>query len=225
MILSFRVLSALLAYPEPELAAALEEGMAILEGEGLVPVRERRALLPLLESLRERDMLSAQERYVALFDRRRSASLHLYEHVHGESRDRGQAMVRLKELYRLHGLEIEARELPDYLPLFLEFLSLIPPKAAQSILAEAMPIVAAIGQRLREWQSPYAAVFDAIGALAKSRPNAAEVETILKALPPEDDSAAALDKRWEEEAVSFLGGADPGGGCGATSANPASPQR
>lgn len=226
MTLSFRVLSALLAYPEPELVKALGEGLAILERENLVPARNRRALLPLVESLRDPETLAAQERYVALFDRRRSVSLHLYEHVHGESRDRGQAMVRLKELYRLHGLEIETPELPDYLPLFLEFLSMVPFKAAQSILGEAMPIVAAIGQRLHEWKSPYAAAFDAIGALAKSRPSASDVETVLKALPPEDDSAAALDKRWEEEAVSFLGGADPaGGGCGAPSTNPASPQR
>jgi len=225
MTLSFRVLSALLTYPEPELVEALDEAVSILERENLVPARERRALDPLIDSLGDGDVLAAQERYVALFDRRRSASLHLYEHLHGESRDRGQAMVRLKELYRLHGLEIEARELPDYLPLFLEFLSMIPLKVAQSILAEAMPIVAAIGQRLHEWQSPYAAVFDAIGALAKSRPSASDVESVLKALPPEDDSAAALDKRWEEEAVSFLGGSDPGGGCGAASTKPASPQR
>ena len=225
MTLSFRALSALLAYPEPELVEALGEGMAILERENLVPVRERRALLPLVESLRDPDAFAVQERYVALFDRRRSVSLHLYEHIHGESRDRGQAMVRLKELYRLHGLEIEARELPDYLPLFLEFLSTIPLKAAKSVLGEAMPVVAAIGQRLREWKSPYAAVFDAIGALAKSCPSPSDVETVLKALPPEDDSAAALDKRWEEEAVSFLGGTDPGGGCGASANNPASRQR
>jgi len=224
MTLSFRVLSVLLAYPEPELIEALGEGMAILERENFVPIRHRSALLPLIENLRDPDTLAVQERYVALFDRRRSVSLHLYEHVHGESRDRGQAMVRLKELYRLHGLEIEARELPDYLPLFLEFLSMIPFKAAQSILAEVMPIVAAIGQRLHEWQSPYAAAFDAIGALAKSRPSASDIETVLKSLPPEDDSAAALDKRWEEEAVSFLGGTDPGG-CGTSSSNSASPQR
>jgi nitrate reductase molybdenum cofactor assembly chaperone NarJ/NarW len=225
MTLTFRVLSALLAYPEPETVEALDEGMEILDREGLVPARARRALAPLVRSLRDGDALAAQERYVALFDRRRSASLHLYEHLHGESRDRGQAMVRLKQLYRLHGLEIEARELPDYLPLFLEFLSLIPLKAAQSILSEAMPVIAAIGQRLREWDSPYAAAFDAVGTLAKSRPQASEIKTVLKALLPEDDSAASLDKRWEEEAVSFLGGADPGGACGTPSSNPASPQR
>ena len=88
-----------------------------------------------------------------------------------------------------------------------------------------MPIVAAIGQRLQEWRSPYAAVFDAIGALTKSRPSKTEIAIVLKALPPEDDSAAALDKRWEEEAVSFLGGTDPGAGCRAASPNPAPSQR
>lgn len=222
---TYRVLSALLAYPDPAILSERAAFSRVLAEEGLLSAARRRELDAFMAELAGLDPLEAQERYVSLFDRNRSLSLHLYEHIHGESRDRGQAMVRLKELYRLHGLEIEARELPDYLPLFLEFLSTIPLKAAKSVLGEAMPVVAAIGQRLREWKSPYAAVFDAIGALAKSCPSPSDVETVLKALPPEDDSAAALDKRWEEEAVSFLGGTDPGGGCGASANNPASRQR
>ena len=94
-MLTFRVLAALLAYPETELIASLDEAAAIIESEGLLPPRQRAPLLALIERLRAEDLLDSQERYVALFDRRRSLSLHLYEHVHGESRDRGQAMVRL----------------------------------------------------------------------------------------------------------------------------------
>lgn len=197
-MLTFRVLAALLAYPEPELIAALDEAVAILESEALVPRRERAGLGDLIEHLRDGDLLDRQEGYVALFDRRRSLSLHLYEHVHGESRDRGQAMVRLVQLYRLHGLEIAARELPDYLPLFLEFLSLLAPEPARRLLSEPLPIVAAIGKQLHEAGSAYAAIFDALCAVAGGRPDSV-VEL------PADDDAAALDRNWEEEEVSFMG--------------------
>jgi nitrate reductase molybdenum cofactor assembly chaperone NarJ/NarW len=198
MMLTYRVLAALLAYPEAETVAALDEVEQIIVREGLVPPHRRAVLAELFESMRAGDLLDLQERYVALFDRRRSVSLHLYEHVHGESRDRGQAMVRLAQLYRLHGLEIAARELPDYLPLYLEFLSVLPPAAVPRFLTEAMPIVAAIGERLRAWQSPYAAVFEALVAIANA-PASAIV------LPDDDEDAAALDREWEEQEVSFMG--------------------
>jgi nitrate reductase delta subunit len=215
MMLTFRVLAALLSYPEPELIEALDEAVAILEDEDLVPQARRAALDALITSLRGDDLLSVQERYVALFDRRRSVSLHLYEHVHGESRDRGQAMVRLAELYRLHGLEITACELPDYLPLFLEFLSLVPLAAARSFLAEPLPILAAIESRLAEWRSPYAAVFAALAAVAGKMPSAGDRDTALALIPAEDDDPEALDRVWEEQEVSFMGaGAAGGEGCG-----------
>lgn len=206
-MLTFRVLAALLAYPEPELLAALGEASAIIASEGLMPPRERATLEALIERLRWDDLLDAQERYVALFDRRRSLSLHLYEHVHGESRDRGQAMVRLAQLYRFHGLEIAARELPDYLPLFLEFLSVLP-VAARRLLNESLPIVAALGRKLHEAGSPYAAIFDALLAIAGGAP--AEVIEIAT----DNADPDALDREWAEEEVSFLGAAAIGaGGC------------
>jgi nitrate reductase delta subunit len=207
-MLTFRVLAALIAYPEADTVAALDEAAAILAGEGLVPAREQAALAELCASLRRGDLLDAQERYVAQFDRRRSVSLHLYEHVHGESRDRGQAMVRLAQLYRLHGLEISVRELPDYLPLYLEFLSVLPSADARRFLGEALPLAVAIGRRLRDWQSPYAAVFEALEAIAGGRPAS------IAEIPPEDDDTEALDRQWAEEEVSFLGAAAAGAeGC------------
>ena len=198
---TFRVLAALLAYPEPDLIEALDEAVEIIVGEGLIPSPEMTGLIGLIEHLRDDDLLNAQERHVALFERRRSVSLHLYEHVHGESRDRGQAMVRLVQLYRIHGLEIAAHELPDYLPLYLEFLSVLPPAAARRFLGEALPIVAAIGSRLCEWASPYAAVFDALVAIAGPPPQ----DPV--ALPIDENDPAALDRAWEEQEVSFIGAA------------------
>jgi len=206
---TFRVLSALLRYPEQELLNAADELIEVLEGEALLPATERCAVAAFIEELSRLELLDAQERYVALFDRSRSLSLHLYEHVHGESRDRGQAMVRLDQLYRLHGLEIAARELPDYLPLFLEFLSLLPERAARSMLADAVHVIAALAAKLHERGSAYAPVMAAVEALAAHPAAPHAVAEAVSALPAEADTLAALDRQWEDEAVRFTAGGAP----------------
>jgi nitrate reductase delta subunit len=206
---TFKVLSCLLAYPEPALLASGAELTAAIADEGLLPAAHQTAVMTFLADLTALDPLEAQERYVALFDRNRSLSLHLYEHVHGESRDRGQAMVQLGEIYRLHGVEIDAQELPDYLPLFLEFLSLLPLKAAASLLSEAVHVVAALQEKLTSRASPYAAVMAAIVALAAKPAERAAIEEVLAMLKPEADSLEALDRQWEEEAVQFTAARAP----------------
>ena len=119
---TLRVLSALLRYPDEAVQQAAPVFSALLAEDGLLTPDQRAALAPLIERLAHDDLLDSQGAYVALFDRGRALSLHLFEHVHGESRDRGQAMVDLRDRYEAQGLEIEAKELPDYLPLFLEYL-------------------------------------------------------------------------------------------------------
>ncbi|MEI8274986.1 MAG: nitrate reductase molybdenum cofactor assembly chaperone, partial [Hyphomicrobiales bacterium] len=126
MAKTFKVLSALLAYPSVELQQATADLRTVVETEALVPAAIRRQLDVLLADLAEGDIYDLQERYVLLFDRTRSLSLHLFEHVHGESRDRGQAMVDLLAMYEDKGLAAVKNELPDYLPLFLEFLATLP---------------------------------------------------------------------------------------------------
>jgi nitrate reductase molybdenum cofactor assembly chaperone NarJ/NarW len=207
---TFRVLSGLLSYPEQDLLDALPECRAVLEREALLPPAERAALEKFIDTLAGTELLDAQERYVALFDRNRSLSLHIYEHVHGESRDRGQAMVRLSELYRLHDLDIFARELPDYLPLFLEFLSVLPERPARSMLADAAHVIAALHGKLRARDSAYAAVMAAVEALAAHRPAEHLVAEAEAALPAEADELAALDRQWEDEAVRFTAAGAPG---------------
>src|SRR5262249_57680544 len=130
---TFKVLSALLSYPTEELQAAVPELAAALSRESLIPAAIRRRLDVLLNEIATGDLYDLQERYVLLFDRTRSLSLHLFEHVHGESRDRGQAMIDLKALYEKAGLEIDAAELPDFVPLFLNFLSTHPPPDTYSL--------------------------------------------------------------------------------------------
>ena len=130
MAMTYRALSRLLSYPEEALQAEARLCVDVIRKEGLVPERIVTSLAKLAEQLASTDLFELQAGYVDLFDRTRSVSLHLYEHVHGESRERGPAMVALVELYKTHGLEMEVSDLPDYLPVFLEFLSILPEKEA-----------------------------------------------------------------------------------------------
>lgn len=155
---TYRILSALLSYPQAELIAALPE----IENALADDAETHLALQPLLNFLKENSLIALQENYVGTFDRTPSVALHLFEHIHGESRDRGQAMVDLIEEYRRYGFEPEASELPDYVPLFLEFLSLVEEDAAEKLLGEAIHVLAAIGIRLQRKDSPYANAFLAL---------------------------------------------------------------
>jgi len=161
----FSVLSVLLGYPEQDWLDALPELSSALPA----PVRER--LDPLFVFLRGADdMIDLQESYVATFDRRAAHSLHLFEHVHGESRDRGQAMVDLQQEYLKHGLEPSTTELPDYVPLFLEFLGQIPPQAAEDLLGDAIHVLARLGDKLAESDSPYACIFAQLRTMTAVQP-------------------------------------------------------
>ncbi|NMK45928.1 nitrate reductase molybdenum cofactor assembly chaperone [Achromobacter sp. Bel] len=162
----YRLLSALLSYPEPDLLDALGDVESALAAD---PDAEE-ALQPLIAYLATNGLIAVQENYVATFDRNRSHSLHLFEHVHGESRDRGQAMVDLLETYRGHGFEPVVSELPDHVPLFLEFLGVIEPGQAQELLDEAIHVLAAIGARLAKGGSPYAGIFAVLRAQSRVIP-------------------------------------------------------
>lgn len=203
-MLIFKVLSLLLSYPEAEMLEALDEMAAVIDQDPLLPEPRKQALQALLAGYRDVDLLDRQEDYVALFDRGRFLSLHIFEHVHGESRDRGQAMVNLLEMYQSHGFEMDSRELPDYLPLFLEFLSQLPSEQeALQLLQDAMPVLSLLGARLIERGSQFAAIFDALADLA-GEPE--EIDTIRQQAASEGDDETLLhiDEIWEEEAVSFM---------------------
>jgi nitrate reductase molybdenum cofactor assembly chaperone NarJ/NarW len=140
----------------------------------------------LLALLKEHPLIELQENYVATFDRNPAHSLHLFEHVHGESRDRGQAMVDLLDEYRRLGLEMATNELPDHVPLFLEVLGNIDPVEARALLDEAIHVLAALGDRLARDESPYAGVFTVLRSLTDVVPQAAET-------PPIRDMDEALE--------------------------------
>lgn len=207
MTRTFKAFSALLTYPTAEMQAALPELAAAIDQEALVPAAVGRQLDLLLGEMAIGDLYDLQERYVLLFDRTRSLSLHLFEHVHGESRDRGQAMIDLKTVYENGGLEIDATELPDFVPLFLEFLSTRSRPEAYDLLAQTAHVFAAMAERLRKRQSAYEAVFRALVQLAATKPKADVVSALLAEPDPDADDLAALDAAWEDEAVRFGPGA------------------
>ena len=209
---SYRALAALLHYPSAELAEAAGEVAALVKAEARLPRDAAAAIDRLAAQLTLGDLLSAQEAYVGLFDRSRSLSLHLFEHIHGESRDRGQAMVNLAAHYEAHGYSIDSNELPDFLPLFLEFLSLVEPREAAELLSDVAHILSAIRIRLERRGSDYAGVFLALEEMAGRKPDRAAVESLLEHDKPPEEEAAEMDKEWEEEPA--FGGA-PDGNCAA----------
>ncbi len=180
----YTLLATLLDYPETELLDAMQEiGQELEASSETIQV----ALEPLLSLLKEHPLIELQENYVATFDRNPAHSLHLFEHVHGESRDRGQAMVDLLDEYRRLGLEMATNELPDHVPLFLEVLGNIDPVEARALLDEAIHVVAALGDRLARDESPYAGVFTVLRSMTDVVPLAAEV-------PPIRDMDEALER-------------------------------
>ncbi|RZI42756.1 nitrate reductase molybdenum cofactor assembly chaperone [Herbaspirillum sp. HC18] len=190
----YQVLSALLTYPTRELIAGLGELEAALDSKPEI----KTALRPLFDYLKGGDRLDLEEKYVATFDRNPSHSLHLFEHIHGESRDRGQAMVDLMEEYKKHGLQMCGDDLPDYVPLFLEFLSQLEEEEAARLLSDAVHVLAHLGRKLAGNASPYAVVFDVIEKLSPvaaeelTEPPIRDMDELLETMGPGADGVEPL---------------------------------
>lgn len=182
-----RVLAALLAYPDDGLLEALPEIRALLDDDRQLSTARLATLRSLIDGLLAQDPIDAQAGYVDCFDRGRATSLHLFEHVHGDSRDRGPAMIDLGKTYAEAGLLLASNELPDYLPAVLEFASTQEPATARAFLAETAHILNAIHAALVKRGSPYAAVLAAVIELAGETPAAVNV--------PDDEP---LDASWAE---------------------------
>jgi nitrate reductase delta subunit len=192
-LLEFKMFSALLSYPTSEMRAALDEMAGLIERSPLIAPAERPGLLALIASLGEGDLLDAEERYCELFDRGRALSLHLFEHLHGESRDRGTAMVELKQLYRAAGFDLVGNELPDYLPVVLEYLSCRELPEARDMLVDCAHMLQVIARALIARQSNYAAVLQALLVIAGEQP------VDVAKVPPAKERIEDLDRAWREE--------------------------
>lgn len=191
-----KVIGLLLEYPDELLWENRDDALALVRAD--VP-----SLTPFVSELLTAPLLDRRAEWCEVFERGRATSLLLFEHVHAESRDRGQAMVDLMNQYQQAGLQIDCRELPDHLPLYLEYLSILPPAEAREGLRNIAPILALIGGRLKQRACPYYQLFDALLALAKS-PLTSDSVTKQVAGEKRDDTRQALDAVWEEEQVKFI---------------------
>ena len=196
---TLKALAALLTYPDDALREALPEIGALIVAEKRIGAGSRVRLAALVDELAAADTFDAQENYVDLFDRGRATSLHLFEHVHGDARDRGQAMVDLNVLYARNGLAISANELPDYLPAVLEYLSTRPQAEVQEMLGDCAHVLRAVGEALVRHDSGYSAVFGALLAIAGEQ--ALDYTRDPAGTTVED--AAAVDEEWVDEPVIF----------------------
>jgi len=205
MKMTLRALAALLGYPSAELQANIGAVRESIVSERSLPQTELRRLEPLLARIESADLLDLQSDYSELFDRSRSLSLHLFEHVHGDSRERGQAMIDLGQQYLQAGFYLDTTELPDFVPVFLEFASCLPPGEGREMLGQPAHVFAALAERLDKRKSPYAGIFHGLVALAGVRPDAEAVAEIDENTPSED--SPLIDEEWEEAPVSFSAGA------------------
>jgi nitrate reductase delta subunit len=193
----------LLSYPDAALRSDLPDMRKALHSDNTVPASRLAELDALIATLESGNALENEAEYVAMFDRGRATSLHLFEHVHGDSRDRGPAMIDLTQTYEKAGLFLAPGELPDYLPVVLEFVSTQPPKEARAFLGEMAHIFNAIFNGLQQRHSAYASV---IGALLEISGESAHAVKVVADEP--------IDAVWEEPAVfdgcSTKGQAKPG---------------
>ena len=191
-----KVIGLLMEYPDELLWECKEDALALIR-------RDAPMLTDFTHNLLNAPLLDKQAEWCEVFDRGRATSLLLFEHVHAESRDRGQAMVDLMSQYEKAGLELDCRELPDYLPLYLEYLSIVTDDEAREGLQNVAPILALIGGRLKQRGVAHYQLFDALLALAGTRLSSDSVATQVSG-EKRDDSRQALDAVWEEEQVKFI---------------------
>ena len=212
---ALKLIGVLLDYPAEELWQHRDELLAATN-DPLLSAARRLQLHAFVDDMTSQMPMDAQETWLSLFDRGRAMSLLLFEHIHGESRDRGQAMVDLMETYRKNGFEMATRELPDYLPLVLEYLSQRPESEVTDWLKHTGPIIELLAARAGERQSPYALLFELLIEIGQGE---FDLTVLRKKVASEarDDTPEVMDQVWEEEAVRF--------GNDAPSENCAPPQR
>ena len=191
---TLRALARLLSYPDATLRGHLPELSAALRTEAALSTARLDELDDLIRWLSgsslESGRLAAEEAYVEVFDRGRATSLQLFEHVHGDSRERGPAMIDLAQTYEKAGLFLRPDEMPDYLPVVLEFVSTQPAREARAFLCEMAHIFNALFAALQQRNSGYASVLGALLELSGEKAHP------VKVVPDQP-----LDATWEEPVV------------------------
>jgi nitrate reductase delta subunit len=192
-VIELRALSALLSYPTPDLRQALPEVAAAVASSPFIAERERMGIMALIDELGGSDLMAAEAHYVDIFDRGRATSLHLFEHLYGDSRDRGKAMVELKRVYERAGFTLTTSELPDYLPVLLEYLSCRDLAEARDMLSDCAQILRRIAEALIAGDSAYAGVLQALIVIAGEAP--VDAVSVSRARHEREN----LDRDWLEQ--------------------------
>jgi len=204
-MLILKVISRLLDYPTEELFTARDELVTVVENANELTSQNRSQLVSFIHQLTERDLYDAQESYDLLFDRGRALSLLMFEHVHGESRDRGQAMVNLMNVYKTNGFEVYSSQLPDYIPLYLEFLSEQTTEFVEEWLGDIVHLLTMLSERLIDRECVYSVLFDALievsGQQVDAQARAEVIETVKK--EQRDDTVEVIDQEWEDKEIRF----------------------
>lgn len=197
-----KVIARLLDYPTQELLDNASELKQATVKTTLLPLNQRQAIYELIEEWSGSDIYDLQEQYDGLFERGRYVSLLLFEHVHGESRDRGQAMVDLLEMYKSKGFELDSRQMPDYIPLFLEFLSEQDEPTVREWLADVSHILGLMEERLQQRGSKTAVLFSGLLTLSGTKIDREMIKKIVEK-EKQEDTLEAIDKEWEDKEVRF----------------------
>ncbi len=200
---TIKALGVLLLYPEDAIIEALYELRQVIEKEPLLSPEQTAAVVHCIEAMRSQGLLDLQEQYVQLFDNSPKHALYLFQHLYGDSPDRGPAMADLIEMYRDHGYQPMANDLPDYLPLYCEFAAQFEEQEARALLGRALPVLELIALRLEQQGSAYSGVFSALGSLAIADEETEAVAQLLKVQARNSKTEQTLDEAWQERPVSF----------------------
>ncbi len=201
-IKTFKVFSTLLLYPDDDFHDNIGFIINILKNEKFISQEKIAEMDLFISYVRKNDLLFLQESYVSIFDRQKHFSLYLFEHIHGDSRERGMAMVDLNNLYKKSSFEMSSGgELPDYIPVFLEYLSLLSRDKALSLMGEIINIIAVLRIRLKLINNPYFIIFFLLESLSKIKPDETVVNKVIVNNKVNESSGLELDKNWTEPKI------------------------
>ena len=198
---TYKIFSILLSYPTEELKKSVDDMTDILKYDGLLSHQDIKFINNLISFIKNNDLLYLQEYYVSIFDRKKDFSLYIFEHIHGDSRERGMAMVDLKDFYKKSDLSVLTNELPDYLPLFLEYMSLISENEAKSLIGEIVNIIAILSRKLNIINSDYSYLFAIIEKLSDVKCDNNLVDKIILKFDSSSQSDINVDDDWKEPKV------------------------
>ena len=198
-----KILSRLLMFPDVALRGYIKDMQVITERSCLLSQKSKDAFTKLAAMIIEKDLIDLQEHYVSLFDRTPGLSLHLFEHIFGDQQERSQAMLELEQMYRQHGFKSLNQELPDYLPMLLEFLAFQRSSLINDVLADASDVFEILRQRLINRNSPYHSIFSCLVDISGVQPDISAVQAKILADKGLAPNQRTIDTTWQEQLVTF----------------------